>query len=193
MTVKTVFDPESGRILGAQIVGFEGVDKRIDVLATAIRAGLAASDLEELELAYAPPYSSAKDPVNMAGFVIENIRNGLVKQHHWHDLPELPRDGSVTLLDTRTPAEYARGHIPGTVNIPLDELRENLDKLDRTKFIYVNCQSGVRSYIACRILTQNGFECSNFSGGYRFYESVARDKATGAEHTPPVGCSFRCF
>lgn len=186
MTIKTLFDPESGRILGVQIVGFEGVDKRIDVLSTAIRAGMTAADLEELDLAYAPPYSSAKDPVNMAGFVIENIRHGIVRQHHWHDLPGMPLDGSVTLLDTRTEAEYARGHIPGAVNIPLDELRENLDRLDKEKTVYVNCQSGVRSYIACRILSQNGFECSNFSGGYRFYESVVRDKFD-ADPTHPCG------
>lgn len=175
MTVKTLFDPVTGKILGAQIVGFNGVDKRIDVLATAIRAGLAAADLEELDLAYAPPYSSAKDPVNMVGFVIENIRSGLVRQYHWHDLPELSQDKSATLLDTRTAEEFAQGHFPGAMNIPVDELRENLQKLDKSKHIYVNCRSGVRSYIACRILAQNGFECSNFSGGFRFYEAVVKD------------------
>ena len=113
MAVKVVFEKETGKILGAQIVGYEGVDKRIDVLATAIRFGATAKDLTELELAYAPPYSSAKDPVNMAGFVIENLLNGMVKNIHWHDVQNLPRDGSVTLLDTRTKLEYDNGHIDG--------------------------------------------------------------------------------
>ena len=172
MTVKTLFDPETGRILGAQIVGGNGVDKRIDVLATAIRAGMTGADLEELELAYAPPYSSAKDPVNMAGFVIGNVRSGLVRQYHWHDVADLPRDGSVTLLDTQTEGEFAAGHIPGAVNIPVDELRERLGELDPKKPVYVNCYSGLRSYIACRILAGHGFTCYNLSGGYRFYEAV---------------------
>ncbi|MEG1917418.1 MAG: FAD-dependent oxidoreductase [Oscillospiraceae bacterium] len=187
MTIKTLFDPASGKILGAQIVGFDGVDKRIDVLATAIRAGLTAADLEELELSYAPPYSSAKDPVNMAGFAIENLRSGKVKHHHWHDVETLPRDGSVTLLDTRTKREFAEGHIPGTINIPVDELREHLDELDKSKKIYVNCYSGLRSYIACRILTQHGFDCSNLSGGYRFYATLAEDAVCDATPTHPCG------
>lgn len=188
MTIKTLFDPADGRILGAQIVGFDGVDKRIDVLATAIRAGMTSAELEELDLAYAPPYSSAKDPVNMAGFVIENIRKGIVKQFHWHQLPGLFEDKSLTLLDTRTAEEFAQGHFPGAVNIALDELRESLGRLDRTKPIYVNCRSGVRSYIACRILSQNGFDCYNFSGGYRFYESIAKDMLDAAPSHP---CGMR--
>ena len=154
MTVKTLFSPETGRLFGAQIVGFEGVDKRIDVLAAAVRMGMTGEALTELELSYAPPYSSAKDPVNMAGYVIENVRSGLVRQYHWHDVEALPRDGSVILLDTRTPAEYGRGHIEGAVNLPLDELRERLPELERGKPIYVNCHSGLRSYLACRILMQ---------------------------------------
>ena len=176
MTMKVVFEKETYRLLGAQIVGYEGVDKRIDVLATAIRAGLKATQLKELELAYAPPYSSAKDPVNMAGFMIENIANGVLKQWHLEDLDGLPRDGSVTLLDTRTAEEFARGHIDGFTNIPVDELRERLDELDKGKPVYVICQSGLRSYIACRILTGNGFECHNFSGGFRFYDAVMHDR-----------------
>lgn len=181
MTIKTLFCPDTGRILGAQIVGFEGVDKRIDVLATAIRAGMTSADLEELDLAYAPPYSSAKDPVNMAGFVIENIRAGIVKQFHWHEIEtiaETEGDGSV-FLDVRTEEEFlTAGKIPQTsIHIPLDELREHLDRLDRSKKIYVNCHSGLRSYIACRILTGHGFDCYNLSGGYRLYEIVAGDKA----------------
>ena len=172
MTMKVVFEKETYRLLGAQIVGYEGVDKRIDVLATAIRAGLKATQLKELELAYAPPYSSAKDPVNMAGFMIENIANGVLKQWHLEDVDKLPRDGSVTLLDTRTVGEYAGGHIDGFTNIPVDELRERLGELDKSKPVYVICQSGLRSYIACRILSGYGFECYNFSGGFRFYDAV---------------------
>ena len=172
MTVKTVFEKGTGRILGAQLVGFEGVDKRCDVLAVAVRAGMTATDLTELELCYAPPFSSAKDPVNMAGYVIENVLTGKVKQFHWHDIAGLPRDGSVTLLDVRTPGEYARGHIDGFRNLPLDSLRDRLSELDRSKPLYVHCQTGLRSYLACRILSQNGFDCYNFAGSYRLYQNV---------------------
>lgn len=187
MTIKTIYVPSTGKILGAQIVGFEGVDKRIDVMAAAIRGGMTSVDLEELELSYAPPFSSAKDPVNMVGYVIENLRSGLVKQHHWHDVEKLIGDDSVILLDTRTVGEYRRGRIPGSVNIPLDSLRERLGELDKSKKIYVNCFSGLRSYIACRILTQNGFDCSNLSGGFRYYEYIAGDKAYDEEPTHPCG------
>lgn len=176
MTMKVVFKKETYRLLGAQIVGYEGVDKRIDVLATAIRAGLKATELKDLDLAYAPPYSSAKDPVNMAGFMIENIAGGVLKQWHLADVGNLPRDGSVTLLDTRTVEEFAHGHIDGFTNIPVDELRERLGELDKSKPVYVICQSGLRSYIACRILAGNGFECYNFSGGFRFYDAVMNDR-----------------
>ena len=176
MTMKVVFEKETYRLLGAQIVGYEGVDKRIDVLATAIRAGLKATELKDLDLAYAPPYSSAKDPVNMAGFMIENISNGVLKQWHLADADNLPRDGNVTLLDTRTVEEFTLGHIDGFANIPVDELRERLDELDKGKPVYVICQSGLRSYIACRILAGNGFECYNFSGGFRFYDAVMNDR-----------------
>ena len=176
MTMKVVFEKETYRLLGAQIVGYEGVDKRIDVLATAIRTGLKATELKDLDLAYAPPYSSAKDPVNMAGFMIENIAKGVLKQWHLADVDTLPRDGSVTLLDTRTVGEFDGGHIDGFLNIPVDELRERLGKLDKSKPVYVICQSGLRSYIACRILAGNGFECYNFSGGFRFYDAVMHDR-----------------
>ena len=175
ISLKLLFEQGSGRLLGAQLIGFDGVDKRCDVLATAIRAGMTAFDLTELELAYAPPYSSAKDPVNMAGFVAENVLTGKVKQYHWHDVDALPRSGAVTLLDVRTPGEYARGRIEGTRNIPLDSLRNRLAELDKGKPVYVNCQSGLRSYIACRILTQAGFDCFNLAGGYRLYEAVTRE------------------
>lgn len=176
MTMKVVFEKGTYLLLGAQIVGFDGVDKRIDVLATAIRAGMKVTDLTELDLAYAPPYSSAKDPVNMAGFMAENIRDGLVGQWYYDDEPTLPRDGSVTLLDVRTAQEFATGNIDGFVNIPVDELRERAGELDKDKPVYVICQSGLRSYIAARILAGRGFEVYNFAGGYRFYATVVRDK-----------------
>ena len=176
MTVKVVFEKETYRLLGAQIVGYEGVDKRIDVIATAIHAGMKATELKDLDLAYAPPYSSAKDPVNMAGFMIDNIANGVLKQWHQADVDKLPGDGSVTLLDTRTAKEFAHGHIDGFINIPVDELRERLGELDKGKPVFVICQSGLRSYIACRILSGNGFECYNFSGGFRFYDTVTHDR-----------------
>ena len=183
MTVKVLFDPDTGRILGAQIVGPVGVDKRIDVFATAIRAGLTGADLAELELSYAPPYGSAKDPVNMCGFMIENIRAGIVKQFHWDEVAALPRDGSVTLLDVRNPGEYEAGHIDGAVNIALDGMREHLGELDKSKPVYVNCFSGMRSYIACRILAGNGFDVYNLSGGWRFYDLTMRGRADN-EHYP---------
>ena len=176
MMIKTIFEKQSGKILGAQLVGYEGVDKRCDVLATAIRAGMTAYDLTELELAYAPPFSSAKDPVNMIGFAIENILTGLVKQHHWYDIAKLPKDGSVILLDVRTDKEYEAGAIEGSIHIPLNQLRDRLHELDVSKTIYVNCRSGQRSYIACRILTQHGFACSNLSGGYEFYHAVTSEQ-----------------
>ena len=176
MTMKVVFEKGSYRLLGAQIVGYEGVDKRIDVLATAIRAGMKATDLKELDLAYAPPYSSAKDPVNMAGFMIDNIANGVLKQWHLEDVENLPRDGSVTLLDSRTVGEYAQGHIDGFKNIPVDELRERLDEVEKGKPVYVICQSGLRSYIASRILEGNGYTAYNFAGGFRFYDAVTNDR-----------------
>ncbi len=176
MTMKVVFEKETYRLLGAQIVGYDGVDKRIDVLATAIHAGIKATELKDLDLAYAPPYSSAKDPVNMAGFMIDNISKGL-RQWHLSDATNLPRDGSVTLLDTRTVGEYSRGHIDGFRNIPVDELRERIDEIEPGKRVYVICQSGLRSYIATRILEGYGFEAYNFAGGFRFYDAVMNDRA----------------
>ncbi len=173
MTMKVLFEKESYRLLGAQIVGYEGVDKRIDVLATAIRAGMKATELKDLELAYAPPYSSAKDPVNMVGFMIDNLKNGVLRQWYLEDvLPE-----NATWLDTRTEGEYRRGHIQGFQNIPVDELRERLGELDKRKPVYVICQSGLRSYIASRILMGNGFDCYNFAGGFRFYDTVTHERA----------------
>ena len=177
MTMKVVFEKKTFLLLGAQIVGYEGVDKRIDVLATAIHAGMKATELKDLDLAYAPPYSSAKDPVNMAGFMIDNIEKGTLKQWHLEDEKNLPRDGSVILLDTRTEGEYSRGHVEGFSNIPVDELRQRIHEIEPGKPVYVICQSGLRSYIASRILAGYGFEVYNFAGGYRFYEAVTHDRA----------------
>ena len=174
MMMKVLFERGTFRLLGAQIAGYDGVDKRIDVLATAIHAHLTGPELKDLDLAYAPPYSSAKDPVNMAGFLMENLRDGLLKQFHWDEVDALPRDGSVTLLDVRTPEEYAVGHIDGFRNIPLDELRERLEELPAGKPVYAHCQSGLRSYVACRILSQNGFDCYNLSGSYLLYATAKR-------------------
>ncbi len=183
INVKVLFEKGTGRILGAQIIGFDGADKRIDVLATAIRAGMTAADLTELDLAYAPPYSSAKDPVNMAGYVIENIITGKVKQAHWKDA--LGADGVI--LDTRTDFEYERGHIDGAMHIPLDSIRERMSELPKDKTIYVHCQSGLRSYIACRILSQNGYDCRNVAGGYGYYAAVVNGAEPSEDGTGPCG------
>ncbi|MBR7181949.1 MAG: FAD-dependent oxidoreductase [Clostridia bacterium] len=186
MTLKVLYERRTRRLLGAQIVGYDGVDKRIDVLATAMQAGLAADRLCTLDLAYAPPYSSAKDPVNMAGFIIENIEKGLVKQFYYEDIAQLRARDDVTLLDTRTDGEYARGHAEGFCHIPLDSLRDRLGELDKEKPVYVMCQSGLRSYLATRILSQNGFDAYNFAGGYRLYQSITTDRAA-ARFTAPCG------
>ena len=177
MTMKVVFEKESYRLLGTQIIGYEGVDKRIDVLATAIHAGLNANQLKDLDLAYAPPYSSAKDPVNMAGFMIDNIAKGTLKQWHLEDMDKISKDKDVVLLDVRTVGEFSRGHIDGFKNIPVDELRERISEIEKGKPVYLICQSGLRSYIASRILEGNGYETYNFSGGFRFYDAVVNDRA----------------
>jgi len=176
MSIKALWDKKTLKIIGAQIVGFDGVDKRMDVLATAIRLGAKITDLTTLELCYAPPFGSAKDPVNMLGFVAENIVSGKLKQFFWHDVENLPRDGSVFLLDTRTPFEVMQGKIDGFVNIPIDELRGRLDEIPKDKPVYVHCHSGLRSYLACRILTGNGYDCYNLAGGWRLYESVINER-----------------
>ena len=177
MTMKVVFEKETYRLLGAQIIGYEGVDKRIDVLATAIHAGLNATQLKDLDLAYAPPYSSAKDLVNMAGFMIDNIAKGTLKQWHLEDMDKISRDKDVVLLDVRTVGEFSMGHIDGFKNIPVDELREQISEIEKGKPVYLICQSGLRSYIASRILEGNGYETYNFSGGFRFYDAVVNDRA----------------
>ena len=148
----------------------------MDVLATAIRLGAKVTDLTGLELCYAPPYGSAKDPVNMLGFVAENIISGKLKQFFWSDVDDLPRDGSVTLLDVRTATEVSRGKIEGFIHIPLDQLRDRLGEIPREKPVYLHCHSGLRSYIACRILTGNGYDCYNLAGGWRLYESVQHER-----------------
>ena len=176
MSIKALWDKKTLKIIGAQIVGFDGVDKRMDVLATAIRFGAKITDLTTFELCYAPPFGSAKDPVNMLGFVAENIVSGKLKQFFWHDVENLPRDGSVFLLDTRTPYEVMYGKIDGFVNIPLDELRQRLDEIPKDKPVYVHCHSGLRSYLACRILIGNGYDCYNLAGGWRLYESVINER-----------------
>lgn len=175
MTIKLIFKKDDGKILGAQIVGFDGVDKRIDVIATAIRSNMTVYDLEELELAYAPPYSSAKDPVNMAGFAASNILKGDISVFHWDEVKDIDLSKSL-ILDVRTDLEYQLGNIKGSINIPVDELRENLHKIPKDKDIYVYCQVGLRGYIACRILMQNGFKSvKNLSGGYKIYETATSD------------------
>ncbi len=185
MSVKLLFKKGSGRILGAQIVGYEGVDKRLDILATAIRADMTVFDLTELELSYAPPFSSAKDPVNMAGYVAENILTGKIKIFHWHEADSLAHNDHVICLDVRTKMEYENGSIEGFINISLDELRQNLSCLDPAKPVYVTCQIGLRGYIACRILCQNGYNCYNLSGGYRLYNSI-RKSAHPPVQTPSL-------
>lgn len=176
MSVKALWDKKTLKILGAQIVGFDGVDKRMDVLATAIRFSAKITDLTELELCYAPPFGSAKDPVNMLGFVGENVVSGKIKQFFWNDVEKLPRDGSVTLLDVRTATEVQCGRIDGFINIPLDSLRERISEIPSGKPVYIHCHSGLRSYIACCMLQGNGYECYNLAGGWRLYESAINEK-----------------
>jgi len=181
MTLKLLFDPQNGKILGAQAVGGEGVDKRIDVLATAMRAGMTVYDLKDLELCYSPPYGSAKDPVNYAGFVASNL-DGDVLLCHVQDVDH-PRDDQI-ILDVRTPGEFVAGTIPGAINIPIDDLRERLAELPKDKELLIFCQVGLRGYVACRILLQNGYRCRNLNGGYKTYQmfkgvSVLDHKTSG--------------
>lgn len=177
MSIKLLFSKDDGKILGAQIVGFDGVDKRIDVIATAIRSGMTVYDLEKLELSYAPPYSSAKDPVNMAGFVASNILKGDVNVFHWDDVSKIDK-AKTFLLDVRTNMEYSLGNIDGSVNIPVDELRDRLDEIPKDKEILVYCQVGLRGYLACRILSQHGFKSvKNLSGGYKTYKAATTNSS----------------
>ena len=172
MSIKLVFRKDNGVILGAQIIGYDGVDKRLDVIAAAIRTGMTVYDLTELELAYAPPYSSAKDPVNIAGYVAENILTGKVRMFQWDQVNELPRDGSVTLLDVRPKVTFENGSVDGFINIPEEDLRNSLDRIDPAKPVYVICQMGLKGYSACRMLSQKGYDCCNLAGGYRLWSSI---------------------
>jgi rhodanese-related sulfurtransferase len=169
MTLKLLFDPNTAKDLGAQAVGGAGLDKRIDVLAMAVQAGMTVFDLEEAELAYAPQYGSAKDPINMAGFVAAGLLRGDHPQLDVEAVMNFPLDQRPFLLDVRTPQEFSAGHIPGAVNIPVDELRPRLAEVPRDKAIAAYCQVGQRGYLATRILCQAGFPAANIGGGYKTY------------------------
>ena len=185
LSIKILFAPENGKLLGAQIVGFNGVDKRIEMLAQVIQRGGTVHDLAELEHAYAPPYSSAKDPVNMAGFVAENILNKKSRIIQWRELAELPAD--TIRIDVRTHDEYKLGTIPGFINIPVDELREHLDELPKEKPIVVTCAVGLRGYLAYRILVQNGFKhVRNLSGGYKPWSVATAPIKEIVSHKPEI-------
>lgn len=185
LSIKILFAPENGKLLGAQIVGFNGVDKRIEMLAQVIQRGGTVHDLAELEHAYAPPYSSAKDPVNMAGFVAENILNKKSRIIQWRELAELPAD--TIRIDVRTHDEYKLGTIPGFINIPVDELREHLDELPKEKPIVVTCAVGLRGYLAYRILVQNGFKhVCNLSGGYKTWSVATAPIKEIVSHKPEI-------
>ncbi len=176
LSIKALWDKKTLKVIGAQIIGFDGVDKRLDILATAIRFEAKITDLTGLELCYAPPFGSAKDPVNMLGFVAENIITGKIRQFFWHDIEKLPHDESVTLLDVRTQTEVQRGRIDGFIHIPVDSLRERMKEIPKDKPVYVHCHSGLRSYIACRMLAGSGYDCFNLAGGWRLYESVINER-----------------
>lgn len=171
MAMKILFDPRDGKLLGAQIVGQEGVDKRIDVLATAMHARMTVHDLEDLELAYAPPFGSAKDPVNLAGMTAQHVVRGEIKNAQWHEIADLDPE-TAAVLDVRDNDEREDGFIPGSIHIPLQELRARLDELPRGKEIIAHCQTGQRSYFACRILIQRGFRARNLSGSYRTWKAA---------------------
>ena len=175
LNIKVLFDKDNYQILGAQIVGESGVDKRIDVIALAIQAKLPIYELAKAELSYAPPFGSAKDPINMIGYISENLKNKLVEQFHIEDIESLKKDKNNLFIDVRNEDEYQSGHIDGAINIPLDELRNHLNEIDKNKTLCINCQSALRSYIACRILLQYGFKCKHLSGGYRIYSNYMND------------------
>jgi len=174
ITMKTLFAPDNGRLLGVQAVGKSGVEKRVDVMAMAIQKGATVFDLEQAELCYAPQYGSAKDPVNIAGFVVGNALRGDVDIVHWSQLGEAHAHALPPLvLDVRSPAEVSGGAVPGSVNIPLGELRQRFHELPRDREIWVHCGVGQRSYYAVRILKQHGFRVRNLSGGFRTYQNVS--------------------
>lgn len=178
LSIKITFSPEDGKLLGAQVVGYDGVDKRIDLFAQVIKKGGTIYDLQEIEHAYAPPYSSAKDPVNMAGFVAENILKRKVNIIQWRDIPNVDKTEAM-IIDSRTKEEYDFGHIEGAINIPVDEIRSRLNEIPRDKKIIVYCAVGLRGYIASRILMQHGYtDVYNLSGGYRTYSCAIADNTT---------------
>ncbi len=170
-----LFAPDTGKLLGAQAVGEDGVDKRIDVLATALKAGMTVHDLADLELAYAPPYGSAKDPVNLAGMAAQNVLAGDVRIAQWHEIDHLDPQRTA-ILDVRDEKERAGGMIVGSIHIPLPELRSRLDELPRDRELLVHCASGQRSYVACRMLQQHGFPCRNLTGSYKTWQVAVRDQ-----------------
>lgn len=184
MHIKVVFDPQDGTVLGAQVAGYDGVDKRIDVFAMAIRAGMTVEDLEEVELAYAPPYGSAKDPVNMAGFQAANLLRGDLDLWYAEEWPALP-DGAV-LLDVRSTREHERWNIRGSTLIPLKQLRDRLGELPAGRPVFVYCRSGFRSYLAYRLLRQNGFDASTLSGGELTFKAVHRGPEPVGRRALPV-------
>ncbi|HEY5571344.1 MAG TPA: FAD-dependent oxidoreductase [Bacteroidales bacterium] len=171
MTIKLTFDPENGKLFGAQIVGNSGVDKRIDQIALLIKKGGTIYDLIELEHAYAPPYSSAKDPIAIAGYVAGNIISGAMPVIYWRELTEMDLH-EVTLLDVRTPGEFAFGTIRGAINIPVDELRSRLNELPKEKPVIIFCAVGLRGYLALKILQPRGYQTRNLSGGYRLFKAA---------------------
>ena len=175
LNIKVLFDKDNYQILGAQIVGESGVDKRIDIIALAIQAKLPIYELAKAELSYAPPFGSAKDPINIIGYISENLKNKLVEQFHIEDIESLKKDKNNLFIDVRSEEEYQSGHIDGAINIPLDKLRNHLNEIDKNKMLCINCQSALRSYIACRILSQYGFKCKHLSGGYRIYSNYMND------------------
>jgi rhodanese-related sulfurtransferase len=171
MALKLLFAPDTGRVLGAQAIGADGVDKRIDVISTAIKGRMTVHDLAELDLCYAPPFGSAKDPVNLAGMAAQNILAGLVEAVHWNEVARMTNEGAV-ILDVREPAERAAGAIPGSIGIPLGELRQRLGELSHDRPLLVHCASGQRSYNACRMLMQQGYRCFNLSGSYKTWKAT---------------------
>lgn len=175
ISLKMIFDPDTGRVLGAQAIGLDGVEKRIDVMAVAIRAGMTVYDLEELELCYAPPYGSAKDPVNYAGFVAANLLREHARHFHVADLTNLKSGQKI--IDVRSPEEVMAGAIPGAVNIPLPDIRSRIGEFSRDKEYLIYCQAGLRGYLACRILNQKGFSATNLDGGYKTW-CMANQNAT---------------
>lgn len=185
IALKILFAPGTGTLLGAQAVGHDGVDKRIDVLATALAGGMTVHDLAEMELAYAPPYGSAKDPINLAGMAAQNVLSGAVTVIQWHEVAAL--DPTTTqILDVRNPDERASGFIPASLHIPIDDLRQRVRELPHDREIIVYCQSGQRSYVAARLLRQNGFSVRSLSGGYRTWHMIQADQKESHLHAIPL-------